>query len=78
MGGYGTIRIGMKYPEVFSSIYIMSPCCLVPNPDAQWPGMEKAEAIRSAADVAKVDFPTGALIAMAAGGLLIPRSRRCI
>jgi S-formylglutathione hydrolase len=28
MGGYGTIRIGMKYPEVFSSLYAMSPCCL--------------------------------------------------
>ena len=66
MGGYGTIRIGMKYPEAFSSLYIMSPCCLVPNPDAQWPGMEKAEAIRNSADVAKADFPTGALIAMAA------------
>src|SRR4051794_26272197 len=28
MGGYGTIRIGMKHPEVFSSIYSLSPCCL--------------------------------------------------
>ncbi len=28
MGGYGTIRIGMKYPEVFSSLYAMSSCCL--------------------------------------------------
>ena len=28
MGGYGTIRIGMKHPEVFSSLYIMSACCL--------------------------------------------------
>ncbi|MEP7311372.1 MAG: alpha/beta fold hydrolase [Pseudomonadota bacterium] len=25
MGGYGTIRIGMKHPEVFSSLYVMSP-----------------------------------------------------
>ena len=32
MGGYGTIRIGMKYPEVFSSLYIMSACCLLNNP----------------------------------------------
>src|SRR5215471_20747485 len=24
MGGYGTIRIGMKRPDVFSSLYIMS------------------------------------------------------
>ena len=29
MGGYGTMRIGMKYPEVFSSLYAMSSCCLI-------------------------------------------------
>lgn len=28
MGGYGTIRLGMKNPDVFSSIYMMSPCCM--------------------------------------------------
>ncbi len=28
MGGYGTIRLGMKYPEVWSAIYVLSPCCL--------------------------------------------------
>ncbi len=28
MGGYGTIRLGMKFPEVWSSIYLLSPCCL--------------------------------------------------
>jgi S-formylglutathione hydrolase FrmB len=28
MGGYGTIRIGMKRPDVFSAIYAMSSCCL--------------------------------------------------
>ncbi len=31
MGGYGATRIGMKYPEVFGSLYIMSPCCLSPR-----------------------------------------------
>ena len=30
MGGYGTIRIAMKHPETFSSIYMMSACCLQP------------------------------------------------
>ncbi len=30
MGGYGTARIAMKRPEVFSSIYMMSACCLDP------------------------------------------------
>jgi enterochelin esterase-like enzyme len=32
MGGYGTIRIGMKRPDVFSAMYIMSACCLLNNP----------------------------------------------
>jgi enterochelin esterase-like enzyme len=30
MGGYGATRIGMKHPEVFGALYIMSPCCLSP------------------------------------------------
>jgi len=30
MGGYGATRIGMKHPEVFGSLYIMSPCCMSP------------------------------------------------
>ena len=38
MGGYGTVRIGMKHPEVFSSLYIMSACCLLNNPGAQGQG----------------------------------------
>ena len=32
MGGYGTTRIGMKHPDVFGSIYIMSPGLLSPHP----------------------------------------------
>src|SRR5881392_635548 len=31
MGGYGASRIGMKHPDVFGSLYIMSPCCLSPR-----------------------------------------------
>jgi S-formylglutathione hydrolase len=34
MGGYGTVRIAMKYPQVYSSIYAMSSCCLMNNPGA--------------------------------------------
>ena len=37
MGGYGTLRVGMKYPEVYSSIYAMSSCCLMNNPAAPRP-----------------------------------------
>lgn len=34
MGGYGAMRIGMKHPELFGSLYIMSPCCLSPRAPA--------------------------------------------
>lgn len=38
MGGYGALRIGMKRPDVFSSLYLMSSCCLAanrnPSPDS--------------------------------------------
>ncbi len=30
MGGYGASRIGMKHPDVFGALYIMSPCCMSP------------------------------------------------
>lgn len=30
MGGMGTLRIAMTHPGVFSSIYAMAPCCVLP------------------------------------------------
>jgi enterochelin esterase-like enzyme len=42
MGGYGTIRVGMKHPEVFSTLYAMSSCCLMNNPALQPPFQEGA------------------------------------
>ena len=54
MGGYGTLRVGMKYPETFSSIYAMSACCLSPSlmtADAA----ERIEGM-SAEDIANADF----------------------
>jgi S-formylglutathione hydrolase FrmB len=32
MGGYGTLRLGMKHPDTYSAIYAMNPCCLMPRP----------------------------------------------
>jgi len=66
MGGYGTMRLGMKFPEVFSSLYSMSACCLEPNPNQQNATMAKTEAIRSATDLEHADFGTRAMIASAA------------
>jgi S-formylglutathione hydrolase len=28
MGGFGAVHLGMKHPDVFGSIYALSPCCL--------------------------------------------------
>jgi S-formylglutathione hydrolase len=66
MGGYGTIRLGMKFPDVFSSIYVLSACCLEPSLSVESPSLVNAEGIRSAADLAKADFGTRAMIASAA------------
>ena len=32
MGGYGTMRIGMKQPAAFAALYTMSSCCLMNDP----------------------------------------------
>jgi enterochelin esterase-like enzyme len=66
MGGYGAIRIGMKHPEVFSSLYILSPCCMAANLQPNSRGMAQAEAVQDPADVAKAEFLTKAMLASAA------------
>lgn len=68
MGGYGTIRIGAKHPDVFGSLYIMSPCCLSLNRvkpmDA---ATEKAaRALKSPADSAALPWYVHPQLAMAA------------
>jgi enterochelin esterase-like enzyme len=40
MGGYGTVRIGMKHPEVFSALYAMSSCCLMNEAQRLLPGAQ--------------------------------------
>jgi enterochelin esterase-like enzyme len=73
MGGYGTIRIGMKNPDVFSSLYILSPCCMSANINPK--PSPKAEAIRSAAELATADFGTKAQLASAAAWSPNPKNR---
>lgn len=66
MGGYGAIKIGMRHPEVYSSLYVLSPCCMsAPNPQAGRGG-GGAEAVHTMEDVAKADFRTKATLAEAA------------
>ncbi|MBV9268219.1 MAG: alpha/beta fold hydrolase [Acidobacteriaceae bacterium] len=68
MGGYGASRIGMKHPDVFGSLYIMSPCCLSPRPAGPTdPQTEKALlAVKNADDSAKLTFFLRAQLATAA------------
>lgn len=64
MGGYGTLRLAMKRPGVFSSIYSMSPCCLIQETAPQ--SSVKAEAVKSFEAIEKADFLTKAALASAA------------
>jgi S-formylglutathione hydrolase FrmB len=68
MGGYGASRIGMKHPDVFGSLYIMSPCCLSPRrarPLTAEEGKALSE-ITTAADAAKLPGTLRSLLAGAA------------
>jgi S-formylglutathione hydrolase len=49
MGGYGAVRIGMKRPDVYGSLYIMSACCLTANANPRPDAMAPAEAIKTRA-----------------------------
>ncbi len=79
MGGYGATRIGMKHPDVFGSLYIMSPCCMSPRPSGPPPGADAAKfadaekqfesavaAMKSPADSASMQFFQRAQLASAA------------
>jgi enterochelin esterase-like enzyme len=68
MGGYGATRIGMKHPDVFGSLYIMSPCCLsAREPGAAAADLEKSvAAMKAPTDSANLPFFSRAQLASAA------------
>ena len=68
MGGYGATRIGMKHPDVFGSLYVMSPCCLAPRGSGPASAdLEKAVAgMKTPADSASLPFFPRAQLATAA------------
>src|SRR6185437_1399749 len=68
MGGYGATRIGAKHPDVFGSLYIMSPCCLAPREAAALKPEEEAAlaAVKVPEDSAKLPFILRAQLASAA------------
>jgi S-formylglutathione hydrolase len=67
MGGYGAMRIGMNHPEIFSSLYLLSPCCLAATerqPTADM--MQQAAAVKDPSEVEKLGFMAKAMLASAA------------
>jgi len=44
MGGYGTMRIGMKQPGSFAALYAMSSCCLMNDPAGRGAGAGRGNA----------------------------------
>jgi enterochelin esterase-like enzyme len=65
MGGYGTWRIAMKYPELYSSFYAMSSCCLQPYA-AEGPGMADAGKIATLEQAAQAPIFTRVQLTLAA------------
>lgn len=69
MGGYGALRIGEKNPDVFSAVYLLSPCCLNSSPmsmESLPTPFLRADSIKTIEEVQKADFFTKALFASAA------------
>ena len=69
MGGYGTMRIGMKHPDVFSALYLLNPCCMEPRElptgaPAEPPAWEEIETIE---DFEKAEFLSKAVVALSPG-----------
>jgi len=66
MGGYGTVRIAMRHPDVFAAFYAMSPCCMsarrAPPPEMG----KRIEAAAQAGQTEGLDFMTRATLASAA------------
>lgn len=68
MGGYGAARIGMKHPDVFGSLYIMSPCCLSARSARPLRPEDRAQlaAVRTPDESASLPFLLRAQLASAA------------
>lgn len=74
MGGYGTIRLAMKDPGVFSSIYILSACCLTANLDPKGDSYAQAEQVHTPEDVANLKRGPITILAEAAAWSPNPKS----
>jgi beta-xylosidase/S-formylglutathione hydrolase FrmB len=66
MGGYGTVRIAMRHPDVYSAFYAMSPCCMSARGAPPAEMAKRIEAAVAAGESASLDFFTRATLASAA------------
>jgi S-formylglutathione hydrolase len=66
MGGYGTMRIAMKYSQTFSSIYVLSGCCLSAGLNPSPNGSAAAEKLKGPEDAKGADRGLATLLAEAA------------
>jgi enterochelin esterase-like enzyme len=68
MGGYGTARIGMRHPDVFGALYIMSPCCLSPRGRDDFNATDEAalEKVKSVEEATQLPWASRAQLASAA------------
>ncbi len=72
MGGYGAIRVAMKFPHLYSSLYAMSSCCLSPQP--------VDDLVRQAAEIQTVEeaasAPVGPRITLSQAAAWSPNPHR--
>lgn len=66
MGGYGTVRIAMRHPDVYSAFYAMSPCCMSARGAPPAEMAKKIEAAAQSGTSEGLDFMTRATLASAA------------
>jgi enterochelin esterase-like enzyme len=68
MGGYGTVRIGMRHADVFGALYVMSPCCLSPHAPGDFSSADEAalEKAKSVEEAAQLSWALRAQLASAA------------
>ncbi|MDB5193959.1 MAG: esterase [Segetibacter sp.] len=67
MGGYGALRIGEKHPEVFSSVYLLSPAALKQRaPFTLTQSISRADSTKTYEDFLKADFGTKVIFSEAA------------
>jgi enterochelin esterase-like enzyme len=75
MGGYGTLRLGMKIPYVWAAIYALSPCCM----DLIWnnssiESLERAAEIKSIEQLEPAPFSVMTVLASAAAWAPNPKN----